>query len=136
MIDLTVIHKQIWSKLSKASCKVLDYVPFGSKDFPYAYLGGLYTNDDNTKNTEGLSCELYINVYSAYKGRKEILGIVNEIDEIMSQDMSTEEYTVYIKKGRHAITQDKDKLGWTTDNNVYFHAVLIYEINIKKKGLI
>lgn len=136
MIDLSKVYQIIWGNISKLKYDVVDYIPYDSISYPYVQVGGLYTNDDNTKNTEGLSCELYINVYSAYKGRKEIIGIVNEIDEIMSQDMSTEEYTVYIKKGRHAITQDKDKLGWTTDNNVYFHAVLIYEINIKKKGLI
>ena len=126
MIDLTVIHKQIWSKLSKASCKVLDYVPFGSKDFPYAYLGGLYTNDDNTKNTEGLSCELYINVYSAYRGRKEILEMINEINNLMNQDMSTDEYSIFMRQGKHSIIQDVDK-----DKNSYYHAVLIYEVNIK-----
>ena len=131
MIDLTVIHKQIWSKLSKASCKVLDYVPFGSKDFPYAYLGGLYTNDDNTKNTEGLSCELYINVYSAYKGRKEILEIINKVNESMNKSMSNDEYSIFVRQGRHSVIQDVDR-----DKNNYYHAVLIYEINIEKKGMI
>lgn len=130
MINLTEVYKIIWTTLSKVSCKLLDYIPYGFSDFPYAYIGGLHINDDNTKNTEGLSCELYVNVFSAYKGRKEILELVNEIDQLMGQDISTEEYTIFIRKGRHAITQDTDKMGWNTDNNIYFHAVLIYDINI------
>ena len=110
MIDLTKVYKEIWRNLSNlSSCQILDYIPYGYKNFPYAYIGGLYTNDDSTKNAEGLSCELYINIYSAYKGRKEILEIINEINKLMN----------------------KDNIGFgTTDNNTYFHAVLIYEVKV------
>lgn len=132
MIDLTKVYKEIWRNLSNlSSCQILDYIPYGYKNFPYAYIGGLYTNDDSTKNAEGLSCELYINIYSAYKGRKEILEIINEINKLMNKDINTEEYSIFIYKGRHTVIQDKDNIGFgTTDNNTYFHAVLIYEVKV------
>ena len=132
MIDIGKIYKEIWSNISSLSYNVVDYVPY-DLPYPYIQLGGLYTNDDNTKNTEGLSCELYVNVYSAYKGRKEILEIINNVNEIMNQDMSTDEYSIFVRQGKHAITQKKDSNGWgKTDHDMYFHAVLIYEINITK----
>lgn len=134
MIDLTAVYKLIWDKLSKLSCNIYDYVPYGLLDFPYAYVGGFYTKEDNTKNTEGISCELYINVISAYRGRKEILELMNQVNEIMNQDFSDEEYTIFIKQGRHAIAQEKDEVGWgKNDNNVFYHAVLVFDIEIKKK---
>lgn len=134
MIDLTDIYKIIWRNLDKVSCNLYDYTPYGLLDFPYAYIGGLYTRDDSTKNTEGISCELYVNVISAYRGRKEVFDLMNEINELMDQDMSTDEYLIYVRRGRHAVTQEKDEVGWgKNDNNVFYHAVLIYDIDIKNK---
>ena len=134
MIDLTAVYKLIWDKLSKLSCNIYDYVPYGLLDFPYAYVGGFYTKEDNTKNTDGISCELYVNTISAYRGRKETLELMNQVNEIMSQDFSNDEYTIFIKQGRHAIAQEKDEVGWgKNDNNVFFHAVLVFDIEVKKK---
>lgn len=134
MIDLTAVYKLIWDKLSKLSCNIYDYVPYGQLDFPFAYVGGFYTKEDNTKNTDGISCELYINVISAYRGRKETLELMNQVNDIMSQDFSNNEYTIFIKQGRHAISQEKDEVGWgKNDNNVFYHAVLVFDIEIKKK---
>lgn len=126
MIDLSKAYQIIWGNISKLNYNVVDYIPYNSISYPYIQIGGLYTNDDNTKNTEGLSCELYINVYSAYKGRKEILEMINEINNLMNQDMSTDEYSIFMRQGKHSIIQDVDK-----DKNSYYHAVLIYEVNIK-----
>ena len=137
MIDLTAVYKLIWDKLSKLSCNIYDYVPYGLLDFPYAYVGGFYTKEDNTKNTEGISCELYINIISAYKGRKEILELMNQVNNIMDQDISSDEYTVFIKQGRHAISQEKDEVGWgKNDNNVFYHAVLVFDIKIHKNKIL
>ena len=131
MIDLTAVYKLVWDKLNepkKLSCDVYDYVPYGELNFPYAYLGGFYTKEDNTKNTEGISCELYINIISAYRGRK-------EIHDIMAQDINSKDYTIFIKQGRHAISQEKDEVGWgKNDNNAFFHAVLVFDIDIKKNN--
>ena len=131
MIDLTDIHKIIWSNLETLSCDLFDYVPYGLTDFPYAYIGGLYTRDNDTKNTDGLSCELYINIISAYKGRKEVLQLMNEVNQLMDQDMSTDKYSVFVRQGRHVVTQEKDEVGWgKNDNNTFYHAVLIFDIDI------
>lgn len=136
MIDLTAVYKLVWDKLDKLSCNIYDYVPYGLLDFPYAYVGGLYTKEDNTKNTEGISCEIYVNIISAYRGRKEILELMNQVNEIMSQDFSNDEYTIFIKQGRHTIAQEKDEVGWgKNDNNVFYHAVLVFDIEVYKKIL-
>ena len=131
MIDVSKVYQIIWGNISKLKYDVVDYIPYDSISYPYVQVGGLYTNDDNTKNTEGLSCELYINVYSAYKGRKEILEIINKVNESMNKSMSNDEYSIFVRQGRHSDIQDVDR-----DKNNYYHAVLIYEINIEKKGMI
>ena len=137
MIDLTAVYKLIWDKLSKLSCNIYDYVPYGQLNFPFAYVGGFYTKDDNTKNTEGISCELYINIISAYRGRKEVLELMDQVNNIMSQDFSNDEYTIFIKQGRHAISQEKDEVGWgKNDNNIFYHAVLVFDIEVKKNKIL
>ena len=135
-MDLVDIYRIIWKAVEKLSYPIFDSMPFGYNKYPYAYIGGLYTREDNTKNSEGLSCDLYINAYSAYKGRKEILEMITELNNVMKQDLSNDEYTVFIRKGKHAVTQDIDELGWgEEDNNKFYHAVLIYQIDVKKNIL-
>lgn len=135
MINLTDVYKIVYTRLDKISCNLYDYVPYGLLDFPYVYIGGLYNRDNSVKNNEELSCELYINVISAYRGRKEILDIMNEIINLMNQDMSTNEYSIVAKQGRHTVSQIRDNVGWgKSDNNTFYHAVLIYEINITQKN--
>ena len=134
MIDLTAVYKIIWDKLSKLSCTLYDYVPYGELDFPYAYIGKIRTLDDNTKNTEGITCELYINIISAYRGRKETLELINQVNSIMSQDFSNDEYAIFISQGRHIMNLAKDEVGWgKNDNNVFYHTVLDFDIDVKKK---
>lgn len=136
MIDLTAVYKLVWDKLDKLSCNIYDYIPYGLLDFPYAYIGGLYTREDNTKDTEGISCELYVNIISAYRGRTEVLGLMNEVNSLMKQDLSNEEYTIFVRQGRHTTMKEKDEVGWgKNDNNVFYHAVLIFDIEVHKKIL-
>jgi hypothetical protein len=134
MIDLTAVYKLVWNKLSKLSCSIYDFMPYGQLDFPYAFIGGLYTREDNTKNTEGISCELYVNIFSAYRGRKETLELMNQVNSLMKQDLSDEEYTIFVRQGRHTIMQEKDEVGWgKNDNNVFYHAVMVFDIEVHKK---
>ena len=131
MIDLTKVFQIVWRNLEALSCDTFDYVPYGLTDFPYAYIGGLYTRDNDTKNTDGLSCELYINIISAYRGRKEVLELIDETNKLMKNNMSTDEYSIFVRQGRHAIELKKDEVGWgKNDNNAFFHAVLIFDIDI------
>ena len=81
-----------------------------------------------------ISCELYVNVVSAYRGRKEVLDLIDEVNELMKNDMSTDDYFIYVRQGRHAVMQKKDEVGWgKNDNNVFYHAALNYDIYIKNK---
>lgn len=134
MIDLTAVYKLVWSKLSELSCSIYDYIPYGQLDFPYAYIGGFYTKEDNTKNTEGISCELYVNIISAHRGRGELLGLMNQVNSLMKQDLSDEEYTIFVRQGRHTTMKEKDEVGWgKNDNNVFYHAVMVFDIEVHKK---
>lgn len=133
MINTVDIYKIVWDNLEALSCDTFDYVPYGLTDFPYAYIGGLYTRDNDTKNTDGLSCELYINIISAYRGRKEVLELMDEVNQLMEHDMSTSEYSIFVRQGRHAVTLEKDEVGWgKNDNNAFYHAVLIFDINVNE----
>ena len=53
----------------------------------------------------------------------------------MAQDINSKDYTIFIKQGRHAISQEKDEVGWgKNDNNAFFHAVLVFDIEVKKNN--
>ena len=131
MINITDIYQIVWKNLEKVSCDCFDYVPYGLTDFPYVYMGGLYTRDNDTKNTDGLSCELYINIISAYRGRKEVLELMDEVNKLMENDMSTKKYSIFARQGRHVVELKKDEVGWgKNDNNAFYHAVLIFDIEI------
>ena len=67
----------------------------------------------------------YINIYSAYAGKKEILEISQAVSEVMKDKKVYEEYTIYIKEDRKTIMLDMDK-----NDNRFYHAVLIFNLHI------
>lgn len=72
-----------------------DYSLYEEAEPPYVILSDLVLAENNTKNTDGMIAQQYINIYSTYQGKKEILDIVQEVGEVMN--FSTD--SVYTKQG-------------------------------------
>ena len=139
MIDLIQIQKMVYERLSQLPYSVVDdYVLYQEVEPPFVQLSSLYIENDNTKNTDGLEVEQYINIYSTYKGKKEVLEISQEVSELMKEKMEyttnyvdienrmqEKIYSIYIEEDRKTIMMDMDGNG-----NKFYHAVLIFRLKI------
>lgn len=126
MIDLIQVQKLIYDRISTLEYPIVDeFTLYEETEPPFIQLGSLYINDNNTKNSEGMVVQQYINIYSAYAGKKEILEISQAVSNIMKNNMVYEGYTIYIKEDRKTIILDMDK-----NDNRFYHAVLIFNLHI------
>ena len=128
MINILEVQQAIWGQLSDSRYVVVDYVDYNTIEPPYVQLGELYIDDDSVKNREGLRCEQYINLYSTYDGKKELLEMIEEINELMlGLDIG------YVSRGSQSVmlVLDRKNTYENRDSQVkYYHALLKYEIYI------
>ena len=134
MVNLIGIQQAIWNEISTIPYTVVDYIDFDSIEPPFIQLGKIYIDDESVKNNEGIKCQQYINIYSNYSGKKELLEMVDAVTEKMTA-LSIEGYAVYVKQGTTTVMIDKDKFSsifQRTDrnNNKFYHAVLKFDIHI------
>lgn len=139
MVDLIEIQKLVYDRLSTLEYPVVDeFTLYQEVEPPFIQLGSLYINDTNTKNSEHMIVQQYINIYSAYAGKKEILEISQAVSEVMKDKMEYATnyidinnnlkdvtYSIYIKEDRKTIMLDMDKNG-----NRFYHGVLIFNLHI------
>mgnify|MGYP006396588435 FL=1 len=127
MVDLIKVQKFIFDRISQLSYTIVDdFAIYEQAKTPYIQLSNLYIDNDNTKNTEGMVIQQYINVYSSYKGKKEILQIAQAISSVMNGKAEIEEYSVYIEEDTKTIMLDFDNNG-----NIFYHSVMIFKIHIQ-----
>ena len=134
MVNLIGIQQAVWNNLTTIPYTVVDYIDFDSIEPPFIQLGKIYIDDESVKNNEGIKCQQYINIYSNYSGKKELLEMVDAVSEKMTA-LSIEGYAVYVKQGTTTVMIDKDKFSsifQRTDrnNNKFYHAVLKFDIHI------
>ena len=134
MINLIQVQQAVWNNLTTIPYTVVDYIDFDSIEPPFIQLGKIYIDDESVKNNEGIKCQQYINIYSNYTGKKELLEMVDAVSEKMTA-LSIEGYAVYVKQGTTTVMIDKDKFSsifQRTDrnNNKFYHAVLKFDIHI------
>ena len=132
MINIVELQQAIWNQLSNSAYTVVDYIEYNSIEPPYVQIGNLYVDDNSVKNAKGLRCEQYINIYSIYKGKKELLEIIDEINDLML-DLQIDGMYVYVKRGTQTVMLDTDRktIFSNRDSQVkYYHALLKYEIYI------
>ena len=134
MINLIQVQQAVWNNLTTIPYTVVDYIDFDSIEPPFIQLGKIYIDDESVKNNEGIKYQQYINIYSNYSGKKELLEMVDAVSEKMTA-LSIEGYAVYVKQGTTTVMIDKDKFSsifQRTDrnNNKFYHAVLKFNIHI------
>ena len=130
MINLLKVQQDIYSLLKGLGYTVVDETT-PETTCPYVRLGYSTVNTISIKTNESYSMLLYIDVFSDYKGSKEVKEISYTIhDSLMKHSFSTENYSenhsLYYMEflsetNKHRI-KDKDKK--------YRHGVLIYKFNI------
>lgn len=128
MINILEVQQAIWEQLSDLKYTVVDHVVYDTVEPPYVQLGELYIDDDSIKNREGLRCEQYINLYSTYSGKKELLEMMEEVNKrMMALDIG------YVSRGTQSVmlVLDRKNTYENRDSQVkYYHALMKYEIYI------
>ena len=149
MINLIDIQESIWNALSTITeYTVVDYIEFDSIVPPFIRLGNLYFDDNSVKNKEGIKAQQYINIYSTYSGKKEIIQMMDKVNKAMLSienieatyidgygQLKTKVYPVSVRQGHMSLGLTKDQTGsifqrLDRNNNKYYHAVLVYDIYI------
>lgn len=135
LISFVDIQDGVWKAISKITkYTVVDYIEFDSIDPPLIRLGNIYFDDDSVKNNEGIKAQVYVNIYSTYSGKKEILDMMDEVNKAM-KDVSVDGHQVRIKQGSSRLFVDKDRFSsifqrMDRNNNKFYHAVLVYDLYI------
>ena len=135
LISFVDIQDGVWKAISKITkYTVVDYIEFDSIDPPLIRLGNIYFDDDSVKNNEGVKAQVYVNIYSTYSGKKEILDMMDEVNRVM-ENVTVEGRQVRVKQGNLRLYIDKDRTGsifqrMDRNNNKFYHAVLVYDIYI------
>lgn len=135
MISFVDIQDGVWKAISKITkYTVVDYIEFDSIDPPLIRLGNIYFDDDSVKNNEGIKAQVYVNIYSTYSGKKEILDMMDEVNKAM-KEVIVDGHQVRIKQGSSRLFVDKDRFSsifqrMDRNNNKFYHAVLVYDLYI------
>ena len=135
LISFVDIQDGVWKAISKITkYTVVDYIEFDSIDPPLIRLGNIYFDDDSVKNNEGIKAQVYVNIYSTYSGKKEILDMMDEVNKAM-EEVIIDGHQVRIKQGSSRLFVDKDRFSsifqrMDRNNNKFYHAVLVYDLYI------
>lgn len=135
MINLIDIQEAIWNAVSAINkYTVVDYIEFDSINPPFIRLGNIYFDDKGLKNSECIKAQQYVNIYSTYSGKKEIIEMMDAVNKAI-ENVRIEGHEVMIKQGQLRLTIDKDRFSsifqrMDRNNNKFYHAVLVYDIYI------
>ena len=135
MVNLIEAQEGIWKAISKIDkYTVVDYIEFDSIDPPFIRLGNLYFDDNSVKNNDCIKAQQYVNIYSTYSGKKEILEMMDEVNKAM-ETLEIEDHQVRIKRGHQSLSLANDQLGsiylrMDKNNNKFYRAVLVFDIYI------
>ena len=135
MINYLDIQEAIWKAVSSIQWyPVVDYIEFDEMEPPFIRLGNLYFDENSVKNGEGVKAQQYVNIYSTYSGKKEIIQMMDEVNRVMD-NINIEGHQVRIKKGHISLSLAKDQLGsihlrMDKNNNKFYRAVMVFDIYI------
>ena len=142
MIKLHDVYKEIFSRIDaipeiyKYKLYVYDEL-VKNPQWPFIRIDYSYNRDRSGKNYDGMVYFQYINVFSVYKGRKEVLKITDMITEALLEKIETDDFVAYPYLERNEITNESDtiggqKTGYNT-NETYRQAILVYKYVIYNK---
>ena len=125
-MDLLTYQKALYDAYKALGYDVYDYVPTDAP-MPYIRLDFNQTLDAGTKTTEGYEILQYINIFSIYKGQKEVKDIAQKLlqlsREIDGLDVRLRQLTIREENYK------QEKVNGTTMGSIY-QATLVLKIKI------
>lgn len=124
------LQEKLYALLSTLSYPVYDDVPKNAK-CPYIKLGTNRGNDNSNKTNRAYEDYQYIDVFSEYRGKKEVMQIMKQVNDLLqNKTISLENMQAFLYLNSSEILEQKDAEG------KYYHGILIYRIETQMKGVI
>nr|DAZ67744.1 MAG TPA: hypothetical protein [Caudoviricetes sp.] len=124
------LQEKLYALLSTLSYPVYDDVPKNAK-CPYIKLGTNRGNDNSNKTNLAYKDYQYIDVFSEYRGKKEVMQIMKQVNDLLqNKTITLENEQAFLYLNSSEILEQKDAEG------KYYHGILIYRIETQMKGVI
>lgn len=124
------LQEKLYALLSTLSYPVYDDVPKNAK-CPYIKLGTNRGNDNSNKTNRAYEDYQYIDVFSEYRGKKEVMQIMKQVNDLLqNKTITLENMQAFLYLSSSEILEQKDAEG------KYYHGILIYRIETQMKGVI
>ena len=124
------LQEKLYALLSTLSYPVYDDVPKNAK-CPYIKLGTNRGNDNSNKTNLAYKDYQYIDVFSEYRGKKEVMQIMKQVNDLLqNKTITLENMQAFLYLNSSEILEQKDAEG------KYYHGILIYRIETQMKGVI
>ena len=124
------LQEKLYALLSTLSYPVYDDVPKNAK-CPYIKLGTNRGNDNSNKTNLAYKDYQYIDVFSEYRGKKEVMQIMKQVNDLLqNKSITLENEQAFLYLNSSEILEQKDAEG------KYYHGILIYRIETQMKGVI
>ncbi|MDU6533915.1 MAG: DUF3168 domain-containing protein [Intestinibacter bartlettii] len=124
------LQEKLYALLSTLSYPVYDDVPKNAK-CPYIKLGVNRGGDNSTKINLAYKDYQYIDVFSEYRGKKEVMQIMKQVNDLLqNKTITLENMQAFLYLNSSEILEQTDA------NGKYYHGILIYKINSQMKGAI
>ena len=121
-------QEKLYALLSTLSYPVYDDVPKNAK-CPYIKLGVNRGGDNSTKVNLAYKNYQYIDVFSEYRGKKEVMQLMKQVNDLLqNKKITLENMQAFLYLNSSEILEQTDAEG------KYYHGILIYRINIQTKG--
>ena len=121
------LQSELYNILSALNYDVYDHVPKNAP-LPYIRIGTFYGNDDSSKINAGSKIYQYIDVFSNYNGKKEIINIMQDVNRnLQNTEMRSNDLLAFIYLDNFKILEQQDAEG------KYQHGILVYKILTKEK---
>jgi hypothetical protein len=121
------VQKIIYDELNKLPYDVYDYVKEDAP-FPFVRISSTFSSPNKTKTSKGHRTMQYIDIFSNYKGSKEVKEIIQDIEILLDGAIingymiSLEHSTVITEDMKAMLPKDIPNKG------TIYHGVLIFEI--------
>lgn len=80
----------------EVTTNVYDYLPGTDVEYPFAYVGNVYTTTSGTKTSRDGTFTIYIDVWGTLKQRMQVTDLADKIFYLLKKRIKTEHFKFYV----------------------------------------
>ena len=121
----TKVQEILYRILNSSGIPCYDYIPTNS-ELPYIKIDSCYYMDSSAKDIGSIQLIQYVQVFSSYKGKKELREMVNTINDlVLKGNWTNDTYTIHPELSLVRMSEHKDE-----DGSFYNQATIMYKFTI------